>query len=81
MRSSARRFYIAAGMFALIALCTVLLGAGALHVREATIIVTNTNDGGLGPLRQALADAHDGDSIRFDPALNGQGIMLTSGEP
>src|SRR5438105_15269539 len=80
MRSSARRFYIVAGMFALVALCTVLLGAQVLHVREATIIVTNTNDGGPGSLRQALADAHDGDIIGFDPALNGHLITLTSAE-
>jgi hypothetical protein len=45
-----------------------------------TITVTNTNDSGPGSLRQALADANDGDTIQFDPALNGQTITLTSGE-
>ena len=34
-----------------------------------TTRVTNTNDSGPGSLRQALADAHDGDTINFDPAL------------
>ena len=46
----------------------------------ATITVTNTNDSGASSLRQALADANDGDMIQFDPALNGQTITLTSGE-
>jgi hypothetical protein len=45
-----------------------------------TTIVTNTNDSGPGSLRQALADAHEGDTINFDPSLNGQTIMVTSGE-
>ena len=42
-----------------------------------TIIVTNTNDSGPGSLRQALADANDGDIIGF--AVTGT-IGLTSGE-
>ena len=42
-----------------------------------TIIVTNTNDSGPGSLRQALADASDGDIIGF--AVTGT-IGLTSGE-
>ena len=45
-----------------------------------TTIVTNTNDSGPGSLRQALADAHDGDTINFDPSLDGQTITLTSAE-
>src|SRR3954468_2816788 len=45
-----------------------------------TITVTNGNDSGSGSLRQALADANDGDTIQFDAALNGQTITLTSGE-
>jgi hypothetical protein len=45
-----------------------------------TTIVTNTNDSGPGSLRQALADAHDGDTIRFNSALNGQTIALTTAE-
>jgi hypothetical protein len=45
-----------------------------------TITVTTTADSGPGSLRQALVDANDGDTIQFDPALNGQTITLTSGE-
>jgi hypothetical protein len=44
------------------------------------ITVTNGDDSGPGSLRQALADANDGDTINFDSALNGQIINLTSGE-
>ena len=42
-----------------------------------TLIVTNTNDSGPGSLRQALADANDGDIIGF--AVTGT-IGLTTGE-
>jgi len=42
-----------------------------------TIVVTNTNDSGPGSLRQALADANDGDIIGF--AVTGT-IGLSSGE-
>jgi len=35
-----------------------------------TITVTNGNDSGPGSLRQALADANDGDTINFDPSVN-----------
>jgi hypothetical protein len=45
-----------------------------------TTRITNTNDSGPGSLRQALADAHNGDAITFDPSLNGRNIGLTSGE-
>jgi predicted outer membrane repeat protein len=45
-------------------------------VHAAPITVTNTNDSGPGSLRQALAVAHDGDSITF--AVSGT-IMLTIG--
>src|SRR6266513_5857108 len=41
------------------------------------ITVTNTNDSGPGSLRQALADANNGDTINF--AVTGT-IGLTSGE-
>ena len=46
--------------------------------RPADVItVTNTNDSGFGSLRQALADANNGDTINF--AVTGT-IGLTSGE-
>src|SRR5580765_798716 len=57
-----------------------LLCAIGMSAHGAVITVTNTNDGGLGSLRQALADANNGDTIDFDPALKGQTISLTSGE-
>jgi len=42
------------------------------------ITVTNENDSGPGSLRQALADAQDGDTINFDPSVNV--VTLTSTE-
>ena len=45
--------------------------------------VTNTNDSGIGSLRQAVIDANLSpvdDTIEFDPSLTGQVINLTSGE-
>lgn len=58
-----------------LALCAIAIPADA-----DTITATNTNDSGPGSLRQALADAQDGDTIQFDPALNGQAINLTSAQ-
>ena len=47
--------------------------------RPATIImVTNGNDSGPGSLRQALAEANDGDTINFDPSVNM--VTLTTAE-
>jgi hypothetical protein len=49
----------------------------------ATFTVTNTNDSGIGSLRQAILDANNAegeDSIVFDTALTGQIITLTSGQ-
>jgi hypothetical protein len=54
----------------------LLLCALAVQARAATITVTNTNDGGPGSLRQALANANNGDTINF--AVTGT-ITLTSG--
>jgi hypothetical protein len=53
------------------------VGASA-HANIVT--VTNLNDSGPGSLRQALADANEGDTIDFDPALKGQAIILTTAE-
>src|SRR3954447_21671438 len=58
-------------------ICRALIyGIAASGVAD-TITVTNTNDSGPGSLRQALADANDGDTIDF--AVTGT-INLTSGE-
>jgi hypothetical protein len=54
------------------ALCLI-----ALSTQAATITVTNTNDSGVGSLRQAIADANDGDTIHF--GITGT-ITLTRGE-
>jgi len=43
-----------------------------------TITVTNGNDSGPGSLRQAFADAQDGDTINFDPSVNT--VTLTTAE-
>src|SRR5436190_21829975 len=61
-------------------ICLALVCAAAVSAYADIITVTNTNDTGLGSLRQALADANDGDTIDFDPALNGQTILLTTAE-
>jgi hypothetical protein len=61
----------------LFATCLSALCLLALNVQAATITVTNTNDSGAGSLRQALADANDGDTIDF--AVTGT-IVLTSYE-
>jgi FG-GAP-like repeat/Right handed beta helix region len=55
----------------------LLLCAMAMQAHAATITVTNYNDSGPGSLRQALANANNGDTINF--ALSGA-IILTSGE-
>jgi hypothetical protein len=41
----------------------------ALAATAATLTVTNTDDNGPGSLRQAVADAADGDTINFDLQL------------
>ena len=44
----------------------------------ATITVTSASDSGVGSLREAVASAGEGDTIRFDPTLSGSTILLTS---
>ncbi len=59
-----------------VAVGVLLFCAVVIHLEAATIIVTNTNDGGPGSLRQALANANNGDRINF--AVTGA-ITLTNG--
>jgi hypothetical protein len=60
------------------AIALVLLCAVAIPARATTITIANTNDSGPGSLRQALADANDGDTI---DATGVSGVIaLTSGE-
>jgi hypothetical protein len=46
----------------------------------STLTVLNTADSGAGSLRDTMAAAASGDTIRFDPSLAGQTITLTSGQ-
>jgi hypothetical protein len=79
------RAHLLRGAFYLLLLLAVCVIPFALAQRTTAkgkrpanvITVTNTNDSGPGSLRQALADANDGDTIEF--AVTGT-IGLTSGE-
>jgi len=71
-RISASAFFNLRAAVSLALVCAVVASA-----RADVITVTNTNDSGPGSLRQALADANDGDIIGF--AVTGT-IGLTSGE-
>jgi hypothetical protein len=57
--------------------------AAAPHARAsllATVVtVANTNDAGPGSLRDAIANAQDGDVIHFGAAIAGQTISLSTG--
>src|SRR5262245_52242738 len=44
----------------------------------STLTVVNNLDRGAGSLRDAITRANEGDTIAFDPGLNGQTITLTS---
>jgi hypothetical protein len=44
----------------------------------STLTVLNNADSGAGSLRAAIQGAHNGDTVVFAPALNGQTITLTS---
>ena len=46
--------------------------------QSSILVVTNTNDSGPGSLRQTIADATSGDTIKFDLSLAGKTIMLAS---
>ena len=76
--SSTIKAHLLRGAFYLLLLLAVSLIPLALaqrttakgNRRATTITVTNGNDSGPGSLRQALADAQDGDTINFDPSVN-----------
>jgi hypothetical protein len=66
-------------LITLSAIIALLGGAagGLPSLRGATITVTEVSDGyGLPTLRQALADANDGDTIEFAPQLGGYTLAL-----
>ncbi|PYL50555.1 MAG: hypothetical protein DMF33_12480, partial [Verrucomicrobia bacterium] len=75
--ASTRRISVSAFFNLRAWICFVVLCAMGISARADVITVTNTNDSGPGSLRQALADANDGDTIEF--AVTGT-IGLTSGE-
>src|SRR6187399_273337 len=58
-------------------ICFALFCSVSMTAYADIITVTNGNDSGPGSLRQALADANNGDTINF--AVTGT-IHLTSGE-
>jgi hypothetical protein len=62
------------------AIAALLLCEMAMPAHANTITVTNVNDNGPGSLRQALADASNGDTINFDASLKGQTITVTTAE-
>ena len=57
----------------------LLLAATTMSAHAATITVTNTTDSGPGSLRQALADANDGDTVSF--AVTGTIQLISNGLP
>jgi hypothetical protein len=64
-----------------VTICSLFIFCGtfATASHAATITVMNTNDSGSGSLRQALADANDGDTIDFSVTTPAT-ITLTSGQ-
>src|SRR5213592_3146538 len=78
--ASTRRISVSAFFNLRTRICLALFCSVSISAYADIITVGNTNDGGPGSLRQALVDSHDGDTIDFDPALNGQTILLTTAE-
>jgi predicted outer membrane repeat protein len=61
----------------LFATCLSALCLAALSAEATTITVINSNDSGPGSLRQALADANDGDTINFDASVTFIAVVTT----
>lgn len=78
--ANTRRISVSAFVCLSLRVCFALVCVATISIHADTTTVTNTNDSGPGSLRQALADAIDGETINFDPALNGRNISLTSAE-
>jgi len=84
--SSSIKAHLIRGAFYLLLLLAVCVIPFALAQRTTakgnrpatTITVTNGNDSGAGSMRQALAQANDGDTINFDPSVNI--VTLTTAE-
>jgi hypothetical protein len=45
------------------------------------LVVTNSNNGGAGSLRQTISSANPGDTIVFDPSVRGVIVLDTPGSP
>ncbi|MBX3010724.1 MAG: hypothetical protein KF832_04420 [Caldilineaceae bacterium] len=58
-------------------LISILLFLAWPELYAAAGVVTNTDNSGVGSLRQAIADAAPGDVITFDSSLSGQTIVLS----
>ena len=60
----------------------IFLSAAVVSASHAAVLtVTNSaDDGSPGCLRWCIEHAQPGDAIQFDPSLDGQPIVLTSGE-
>src|SRR6516162_3749071 len=70
-------------LFSLLAVCVIPFALAQRITSKGnrpatTITVTNGNDSGSGSLRQALADANDGDTINFAPSV--AAVTLTTAE-
>src|SRR6266516_2748942 len=61
-----------------VSICLAFVCALGTAIQANTITVTNGNGSGPGSLRQALADANDGDTINFDPSVDI--VTLTTAE-
>ncbi|HQW01141.1 MAG TPA: hypothetical protein PLR30_01645, partial [Saprospiraceae bacterium] len=53
----------------------------SISITISGALTTNTNDGGVGSLREAITCAGDGDTLAFDPGVLNMGdtIMISSG--